>query len=230
MALVQRPVGGLIALASEHLRSPAQLQGRAVGITGRALRSGGARHRGAPRRREPGEGARRDRRLQRRAGAARRARGGVHRLRARRRRAASKWKAIRSHPSGWTATAAPPTPGWSRSPTARSRARTRRWCATSSPPRCAATRTRCATPPARWASCCAPTPSLPRALTAASLRAYLPLFDAGGRAVRDDPAGAHRRTVALDARQPPQLGAASRSRATAATPSCLDRNVHRCIM
>ena len=34
MALVQRPVGGLIALASEHLRSPAQLQGRAVGITG----------------------------------------------------------------------------------------------------------------------------------------------------------------------------------------------------
>jgi ABC-type nitrate/sulfonate/bicarbonate transport system substrate-binding protein len=34
MAVVQRPVGGLIALASEHLRSPAQLQGRAVGITG----------------------------------------------------------------------------------------------------------------------------------------------------------------------------------------------------
>jgi NitT/TauT family transport system substrate-binding protein/putative hydroxymethylpyrimidine transport system substrate-binding protein len=34
MAIVQRPVGGLIALASEHLRSPAQLQGRAVGITG----------------------------------------------------------------------------------------------------------------------------------------------------------------------------------------------------
>ncbi|MGA2164122.1 MAG: ABC transporter substrate-binding protein [Solirubrobacteraceae bacterium] len=34
MALVQRPVGGLIALASEHLRSPAQLQGRTVGITG----------------------------------------------------------------------------------------------------------------------------------------------------------------------------------------------------
>jgi putative hydroxymethylpyrimidine transport system substrate-binding protein len=34
MAIVQRPVGGLIALASEHLRSPAQLQGRTVGITG----------------------------------------------------------------------------------------------------------------------------------------------------------------------------------------------------
>jgi putative hydroxymethylpyrimidine transport system substrate-binding protein len=34
MALVQRPVGGLIALASERLRSPAQLQGRTVGITG----------------------------------------------------------------------------------------------------------------------------------------------------------------------------------------------------
>ncbi len=34
MAIVQRPVGGLIALASEHLRSPAQLQGRVVGITG----------------------------------------------------------------------------------------------------------------------------------------------------------------------------------------------------
>jgi putative hydroxymethylpyrimidine transport system substrate-binding protein len=34
MALVQRPVGGLIALAAEHLRSPAQLQGRTVGITG----------------------------------------------------------------------------------------------------------------------------------------------------------------------------------------------------
>ncbi len=34
MALVQRPVGGLIALASAHLRSPAQLQGRTVGITG----------------------------------------------------------------------------------------------------------------------------------------------------------------------------------------------------
>jgi putative hydroxymethylpyrimidine transport system substrate-binding protein len=34
MALVQRPVGGLIALASERLRSPAQLQGRPVGTTG----------------------------------------------------------------------------------------------------------------------------------------------------------------------------------------------------
>jgi putative hydroxymethylpyrimidine transport system substrate-binding protein len=34
MAILQRPVGGLIALASEHLRSPAQLAGRAVGITG----------------------------------------------------------------------------------------------------------------------------------------------------------------------------------------------------
>jgi putative hydroxymethylpyrimidine transport system substrate-binding protein len=34
MALVQRPLGGLIALASEHLSSPAQLQGRVVGITG----------------------------------------------------------------------------------------------------------------------------------------------------------------------------------------------------
>jgi putative hydroxymethylpyrimidine transport system substrate-binding protein len=34
MAVVQQPVGGLIALASEHLRSPAQLSGRAVGITG----------------------------------------------------------------------------------------------------------------------------------------------------------------------------------------------------
>ncbi len=34
MALVQRPLGGLIALASEHLRSPAGLKGRAVGITG----------------------------------------------------------------------------------------------------------------------------------------------------------------------------------------------------
>jgi putative hydroxymethylpyrimidine transport system substrate-binding protein len=33
-ALVQRPLGGLIALASEHLRSPADLQGRTVGITG----------------------------------------------------------------------------------------------------------------------------------------------------------------------------------------------------
>ncbi len=34
MALVQRPLGGLIALASEHLRSPAALQGKTVGITG----------------------------------------------------------------------------------------------------------------------------------------------------------------------------------------------------
>ena len=34
MALVQRPLGGLIALASEHLTSPRQLQGRTVGITG----------------------------------------------------------------------------------------------------------------------------------------------------------------------------------------------------
>jgi putative hydroxymethylpyrimidine transport system substrate-binding protein len=34
MALVQRPLGGLIALASEHLRSPRQLQGKTVGITG----------------------------------------------------------------------------------------------------------------------------------------------------------------------------------------------------
>lgn len=34
MAIVQRPLGGLIARAGEHLRSPAELQGRAVGITG----------------------------------------------------------------------------------------------------------------------------------------------------------------------------------------------------
>lgn len=34
LAIAQRPLGGLIALASSHLRSPAQLMGRAVGITG----------------------------------------------------------------------------------------------------------------------------------------------------------------------------------------------------
>lgn len=34
MALVQRPLGGLIASASERLSSPADLQGRTVGITG----------------------------------------------------------------------------------------------------------------------------------------------------------------------------------------------------
>jgi putative hydroxymethylpyrimidine transport system substrate-binding protein len=34
MAIVQHPLGGLIALASEHLRSPADLQGKTVGITG----------------------------------------------------------------------------------------------------------------------------------------------------------------------------------------------------
>jgi putative hydroxymethylpyrimidine transport system substrate-binding protein len=34
MAIAQRPLGGLIALAGEHLHSPAQLAGRAVGITG----------------------------------------------------------------------------------------------------------------------------------------------------------------------------------------------------
>jgi putative hydroxymethylpyrimidine transport system substrate-binding protein len=34
LAIVQRPLGGLIALTSEHLRSPAALQGRTVGITG----------------------------------------------------------------------------------------------------------------------------------------------------------------------------------------------------
>jgi putative hydroxymethylpyrimidine transport system substrate-binding protein len=34
MAIAQRPLGGLITRASEHLHSPAQLQGRTVGITG----------------------------------------------------------------------------------------------------------------------------------------------------------------------------------------------------
>ncbi|HUB36359.1 MAG TPA: ABC transporter substrate-binding protein [Solirubrobacteraceae bacterium] len=34
MAIVQRPLGGLIGLAGEGLRSPADLQGRTVGITG----------------------------------------------------------------------------------------------------------------------------------------------------------------------------------------------------
>jgi putative hydroxymethylpyrimidine transport system substrate-binding protein len=34
IALVQRPLGGLIGLASEHLSSPAALQGKSVGITG----------------------------------------------------------------------------------------------------------------------------------------------------------------------------------------------------
>lgn len=33
-AIAQRPLGGLIALASSHLTSPAQLQGKTVGITG----------------------------------------------------------------------------------------------------------------------------------------------------------------------------------------------------
>jgi putative hydroxymethylpyrimidine transport system substrate-binding protein len=34
MAIAQRPLGGLIALASEHLSSAAELQGKTVGITG----------------------------------------------------------------------------------------------------------------------------------------------------------------------------------------------------
>jgi putative hydroxymethylpyrimidine transport system substrate-binding protein len=34
MAIAQRPLGGLIALAGEHLHSPAQLDGKTVGITG----------------------------------------------------------------------------------------------------------------------------------------------------------------------------------------------------
>lgn len=34
MAIAQRPLGGLIARASEHLTSPAQLQGKTVGTTG----------------------------------------------------------------------------------------------------------------------------------------------------------------------------------------------------
>jgi NitT/TauT family transport system substrate-binding protein/putative hydroxymethylpyrimidine transport system substrate-binding protein len=34
MALSQRPLGGLIALAAEHLRSPADLAGKTVGVTG----------------------------------------------------------------------------------------------------------------------------------------------------------------------------------------------------
>ena len=34
MALVQRPLGGLITLASEHLRSPVGLAGKTVGVTG----------------------------------------------------------------------------------------------------------------------------------------------------------------------------------------------------
>jgi putative hydroxymethylpyrimidine transport system substrate-binding protein len=34
MTIVQRPLGGLIASAGEHLRSPAGLQGRSVGVTG----------------------------------------------------------------------------------------------------------------------------------------------------------------------------------------------------
>jgi putative hydroxymethylpyrimidine transport system substrate-binding protein len=34
LALVERPLGGLIALVSEHLRSPADLVGKTVGITG----------------------------------------------------------------------------------------------------------------------------------------------------------------------------------------------------
>jgi putative hydroxymethylpyrimidine transport system substrate-binding protein len=34
LAIAQRPLGGLIGLAAEHLRSPAQLQGATVGVTG----------------------------------------------------------------------------------------------------------------------------------------------------------------------------------------------------
>ncbi len=61
MALVQRPLGGLIALASEHLRSPAGLAGKTVGITGVPSRSRGARHRVARLGRESQSRARRRR-------------------------------------------------------------------------------------------------------------------------------------------------------------------------
>ena len=79
MALVQRPLGGLIALASEHLRSPADLAGRTVGITGvpsdTAVLDTELRHAGVrPRAGECGDG-----RLRRRAGARGRQDRGVHR-------------------------------------------------------------------------------------------------------------------------------------------------------
>ena len=55
MAIVQHPLGGLIAVASEHLRSPADLAGKTVGITGvpsdTAVLDTELRHAGVPPRR-----------------------------------------------------------------------------------------------------------------------------------------------------------------------------------
>jgi putative hydroxymethylpyrimidine transport system substrate-binding protein len=55
MAIVERPLGGLIGLASEGLRTPADLQGRTVGITGvpsdRAVLETEVRHAGGDPRR-----------------------------------------------------------------------------------------------------------------------------------------------------------------------------------
>jgi hypothetical protein len=116
MAITQLPLGAPIALASEHLTSPAQLQGKTVGITGvpsdtpswipssaapaatrpRSMSSTSALT--APRPLSPGES--------RRSSVTGRPTG-------------SSWRSTgtRSHPSSSIATAGLPIRAWSRSPT-----------------------------------------------------------------------------------------------------------------
>ena len=149
MAVVQRPVGGLIALASERLRSPAQLQGRTVGITGvpsdLAVLDTEVRHAGG----DPAK-----------VHVVTVGFNGAQALLAGRVAAFTGFVPDDgvglevAGPSDHALLAgpqrrAPRTRGWWPSPTARWRAQTRHWCATSWPPPCAATRTRCAIPPAR---------------------------------------------------------------------------------
>ena len=85
MAITQLPLGAPIALASEHLTSPTQLQGKTVGITGVPSDTAVLDTRRPRCRRRSREDSRRQRRFQWRQGSCRRPNRRVSRLLARRR-------------------------------------------------------------------------------------------------------------------------------------------------
>ena len=180
MAIVQRPLGAPIALASEHLRSAADLVGRTVGITGvpsdLAVLDTVVAHAGGNPAKVKTVTIGFDGVAYLEAGKIAAFTGywpddGVtltsqrlpdHGLQARRWRRPRLPRARRVHDA------------------VADRAAIRRWCGRSCARPCTATRTRCATPAAASPSCWPPTPRSSGEARRASLAEYLPIFDAGG--------------------------------------------------
>ena len=210
MAIVQRPLGAPIALASEHLRSAADLVGKTVGITGVPSDLRRARHGRGARRRGPAK-------VQvvtigfngvavPRGGQDRR----VHRLLARRRRHACRSAATRSPCSSSTPNGGPAYPGLvaftTRSLIARDPALVRAFVRAT----VHGYEDTLRDPARSLAELEARNPTIEHRLARASLAAYLPDVRRRRRALRDARAAADRGAAALAGGAPPDRAAGER--------------------